>query len=60
MINTNTDVFKAHEGPVTRLIWYEDDSTLMSGGKDKIIKAWKMPKSWRDPVEEPKSKAQRV
>jgi hypothetical protein len=26
----------------------EDDHTLLTGGKDKSIKAWKLPTSWFD------------
>ena len=27
-------------------MWIESESTLMSGGKDKIIKAWRLPRVW--------------
>ena len=42
------DVFRAHAVTVTRMVWFEEDSTLMTGGKDKFIKAWRMPSSWKD------------
>jgi hypothetical protein len=30
------------------MVWFEDDISLLTGSKDKVIKVWKMPKSWRD------------
>lgn len=43
-------VIKAHESDVTKLYWLEADQTLLSAGKDKMIKAWRLPKNWRDPT----------
>ena len=52
------DVFRAHAVTVTRMVWFEEDSTLITGGKDKFIKAWKMPSSWKDMKVEQKVKDQ--
>lgn len=43
-----SDILKAHEGDITKLVWLESDHIMISGGKDKSIKVWKMPNSWFD------------
>jgi WD40 repeat protein len=42
------DVLKAHDKPITKMQWFDANSILMTGSKDKSIKAWKFPGSWRD------------
>lgn len=41
-------VIKAHSTDITKLQWYEDKSTLVTCGKEKVLKFWQMPKEWRD------------
>ena len=40
------DVFKPHEGPITRLRWDEKKQMLYTGGKDNSIKIWQFAERW--------------
>lgn len=44
------DIWKAHNEDITKLVWLESSQTLLTGGKDKAIKAWKLPVSWVDKI----------
>jgi hypothetical protein len=33
-------VIKAHESDITKLTWLEEDQTLLTSGKDKVIKVF--------------------
>lgn len=37
-------VLKAHEKGITKLLWYEENSILVTAGKDEKIKWWHFPK----------------
>jgi WD40 repeat protein len=39
---------KAHDEDITKLVWVEEDQILMTSGKDKLIKVWKLPDVWRN------------
>eukprot|EP00828_Plagiopyla_frontata_P039391 TRINITY_DN517_c0_g1_i2.p1 TRINITY_DN517_c0_g1~~TRINITY_DN517_c0_g1_i2.p1 ORF type:complete len:317 (-),score=57.95 TRINITY_DN517_c0_g1_i2:63-1013(-) len=42
-------VLKAHDDAVTQLFYNEAKQLLISSGKDKKLKFWKLPFEWRDP-----------
>ena len=44
------DIWKAHNEDITKLVWLESSQTLLTGGKDKSIKVWKLPESWMDKI----------
>lgn len=40
------DIFKAHSREITKMLWFETEQTLITGSKDRTMKAWRLPQRW--------------
>lgn len=40
--------WNAHEGPITQIVFLPEIRLLISGGKDKYFRTWRLPEKWMD------------
>ena len=38
--------WEAHEGAITQIEFIAEDKVIISGGKDKFIRSWRLPEKW--------------